>query len=228
MIASSKALTLVLAVAATSVNSSFGFAPSTVPTKSVSSSLMTLSMLENVNDYSAMASTGFTSSNDIPNIAPPPMMPPQEQPQQQDQNAFFASPSDDSSMEIQMSPSLIVPEPTVATSTSTTTAAKKVVRFKPDGDNGIMMECNRPFPTVHKVTPLSSGQKKAGFKPEGIMMAATRSLPKAKKDKSPPPKESSSMKPNTSTFKWKPAAVTPNGKLQWEQREIDCMPMPAE
>jgi hypothetical protein len=239
MIASSKALSLFLAVAAASLNycSVYGFAPimtgNNAPSSSSSSSL---AMLENTADYSSMASfstTSSSSSSDKPNIAPPPLMSPPQQ-QEEEQNAFFASPSDENSMQIEMS-TPAMSTTTVATTTTTTTAVKKVAKFHTDG--GIMMECIRPFPTVHKVTPLSLGHKKAGFKKEGIMMAATSSLPKpTKKDNnnsSSPlltlqPKESSSMQPNTSSFQWKPAAVTPDGKLQWKQREIDCMPMPAE
>jgi hypothetical protein len=173
------------------------------------------------------------------------MMPPPPQAQPEEQGTFFASPSDEAFMDIQMpssSSSASSSQPTVVsafmdttttpltTTTTTAVSSNRVVKFQSDGENGIMMECNRPFPTVHPVTPLSLGQKKAGFKPEGIMMAATPSVPKPKKSKSSSltPKESSSTHPNTSTFRWKPAVVTPNGKLAWHQREIDCMPMPAE
>lgn len=209
MIASSKALSMVLAIAAACFHGSNGFTPAVTSSRA----LTTLSMLENSANYSAVSTP---SSSDIPNIAPPPM----SLPKQEEQDSFFASPTDASSMDIQMEASS---EPATAVE-----GVKKIVKFQTDGDNGIMMECIRPYPTVHKVTPLSLGQKKAGFMKEGIMMAATRSLPKAKKDTSPEPKESSTMLPNNSSFKWKPAAVSSDGKLQWKQREIDCMPMPAE
>jgi hypothetical protein len=237
MIASTKALSLVLFVTAITKNISYGFClHSLLTTKSQNyychhTSNSRLSMLENSAEYSFIASGSSSGNSDVPNIAPPPIMFP---PQPEEQNAFFASPSDDSSMDMDISSSsssssqpAVALASTITTSTTTSSLSKKMAKFQSDG--GIMMECNRPYPSAHPVTALALGQKKAGFKPEGIMMAATSSVPKPKKSKSSsPPKESSSMQPNTSSFRWKPAAVTPNGKLQWRQREIDCMPMPAE
>jgi hypothetical protein len=243
---STKALaTVVTVTAAILMKVSCGFSPVQLVSTSNNNGIYvtttsSLSLLDNSADWSSLvsgssssSSSSSNSSSDIPNIAPPPMMMPPSQPEEA--NAFFASPSDDPSMDIEMSSSSssssslssFSQQPSVAL--ASTSPSKKMVKFQTDG--GIMMEFNRPYPSVRTVTTtLSWGQKKAQFRPEGIMMAATSSVPKPKKSKSSSssPKESSSTQPNASSFRWKPAAVTPNGKLQWQQREIDCMPMPAE
>jgi hypothetical protein len=145
------------------------------------------------------------------------MRQPVEEPVVAQSDAFFASPSED--MEIQMSTAVGSPSKT-----------RKIAVFHPEnGGNGIMMETNKPFPTVHQVRPLVVSPKKAVLDKQGIMMASKpdRSVPKGGIKSKVEPSESSTTVPNHSTFKWRPAAVK-DGKIQWQQREIDCMIKPAE
>lgn len=236
MFAPSKSLSLFLVVAATSMNAAHGF-NTAFAARRHQGTVRSVSLSSENMGYSTMASTSTT------NIAPPAMNLPTT-PQQVQEDAFFASPSDDTPMPMEMT-SPVEPDQQAFKAAAAAAAAatfavapisaptpqttRKVVKFTSDG--GIMMRANKPFPTKHKVKPLLLGHRKAGFKPEGIMMAATKSVPQKKKNKNAPPslnpKESSSTHPNTATFQWKPAAVAPNGKLQWRQREIDSLPMPA-
>ena len=163
--------------------------------------------------------SAYTSVESKVDIAPPTMAEPTEEPKPAtDSNAFFASPEADSSMDIQMA-------------STTATNTRKVAVFSNDNDgNGIMTETNKPFPTVHAAQPpLVVSPEKAVLKSQGIMMSSSpdKAVPKSKAIGKGEPAESSTTVPNASTFKWRAAALD-GTKVQWQQREIDCMIQPAE
>lgn len=184
-------------------------------TSSTTTTTSALSMIEEASSY--------TNLQQKVDIAPPPMKEPEEtNNNNNNNNAFFASPDAENTMDIQMA----------ASSEVQVKKTRKIAKFQvDDGGNGIMMETNKPFPTVHAVKPLSVvSPKKAVLAKQGIMMASKpdRSVPKGGVKTKVEPSESSTTVPNHSTFKWRPAAVTPDGKIEWQQREIDCMIKPAE